>query len=253
MCPTGPQLKEDLAPRIGLHPATFDRYLADLARAGLIQRSGLGGGKAAFRLPYEQTALILLGLASPTPTGAGAAAKALGKLFQENPQVGDASLATGLAHVIRTYAQEISQGKRIDRDDDDWELILCLDPLSAWMSWPSKKVERRFFDYIDAKTIAEPTSVTPIIRRQTILTKPLLVAVARLYAASLSMPVPASDSAHASAPVFEAKNAGLLPGSPAPSVPPISPNARASDRPDSHNSPGSIRSRARNQRRTPSE
>jgi hypothetical protein len=41
-----------------------------------------------------------LSLASFTPGGAAAAAQALGRLFLENPEAGDASLLTGLAGTI---------------------------------------------------------------------------------------------------------------------------------------------------------
>lgn len=219
---TGPQLKAVLAPELHLHPVTFDRYLANLANAGLIRRSGLGGGKAAVHLSGVEYAYVFLGLAAPSPSGAAAAAKALGRLFPESPQAGDASLLTSLTGTIEILAMQIRRGDTENADGDDWELVLCLNPLMAWMTWRTQApdVTRRFFDYQDAKTIAPPTEAAPILRRQTVLTKPMLTIAARLFYADQN------------------ESAEALPGASAPTVDDPSP-AQAAEGPDSPNTPGS--------------
>ena len=182
---TPTQTKEILAPLLRMHEATFNRYQANVAEAKLIRQSGHGGGKAAIHYSAFEYALLVLSFASPTPSGAGAAAKALGGLFPELVEAGVGSLATGLAAAIETYALQIRRGTEDDVDNEDWELTLCLDPLSAWMSWPTRgaNAKRRFFyNYLDAKTVLPAVGDPPVVRRETILTKPLLMAVAKLYA-----------------------------------------------------------------------
>ncbi len=224
---TGPQLKAVLALKLHLHPVTVDRYLANLANAGLIRRSGLGGGKAAVHLSGVEYAYVFLSLASPSPSGAAAAAKALGRLFPENSQTGDASLLTSLTGTIEILAMQIRRGDKETAAGDDWELVLCLNPLMASMTWRTQApdVTRRFFDYQDARTIAPPTEAAPIIRRQTVLTKSVLMIAARLFYADQNENAEAPG--RASAPIAD---------DPSP--------AQAAEGPDSRNSPGST-SRAR--------
>ena len=179
---TGTHLKNVLAPLLQLHPATFDRHLGNLAAAGLLRRSGLGGGKAAVHLSSVEYANILLGLATPFPsTGGAEAAKALGRLSPEKLRAGDTTLLTSLASTIELMALQIRRGEQAT-GDDDWELTLCLNPLMAAMSWPQQApgVVRRYFDYVDGTTIAPATEPVPLIRRQTVLTTPLLMTAARL-------------------------------------------------------------------------
>ena len=200
---TGTYLKTVLAPLIGMHPATFDRHLKNLADAGLIRRSGLGGGKAAVHLGPVEYANILLGLATLTPSSGGAeAAKALGSLFPENPQEGDGSLLITLASSIEIIALNIRRNGQIIADDD-WELTLSLNPLTASMIWPNRApgIIRRWFDYIDAKTIAPVTEPVPIVRRQTVLTTPILMIAARLlFDTGTAEALPGASAADADEP-----------------------------------------------------
>jgi hypothetical protein len=188
---TGAQLRVLLAPLAGLHPATFDRYLNNLAEAGLARRSRPGRGRAVVDLSADETAHVLLALAAPHPNEAAKAAKALGGLFPEGPQEeANYSLRVVLADAIRTM--------RLQPSTSDWELILCLNPLRATMATPSlgPKAVRRYLDYENATTIAPATQPAPLFRRDTVLTHPLLLAVARLYAgANEDADLPARRSA----------------------------------------------------------
>ena len=55
-------LKNELASLVRMHPATLDRYLANLAKAGMLLRRP--GGAAAHLEPAEYTN-VLLALAAP--------------------------------------------------------------------------------------------------------------------------------------------------------------------------------------------
>jgi hypothetical protein len=180
---TGARLRVLLAPLAGLHPASFDRYLNDLDAAGLARRSGPGRGRAVVDLAPIETVHVMLALATPHPNEAAKAAKALGGLSPENPQEGDESLRTTLADTITNMATRLQQGSD-DLGDPDFELILCLNPLRATMAWPSRGpgAVRRYFDYETAATIAPAAQPAPLFRRDTVITAPLLIAVARLYA-----------------------------------------------------------------------
>jgi hypothetical protein len=180
---TGAHLRFVLAPHAGVHPATFDRFLNNLSAAGLARRSGAGRGRAVVDLMSIEIASVMLSLATPHSNEAAKAARSLGGLFPENPQEGDASLRTTLADTIETMAMLLQRGSS-DLGDPDFELILCLNPLRATMAWPSRgpAAVRRFFDYTNATTIAPATQPAPLFRRDTVITQPLLVAVARLYA-----------------------------------------------------------------------
>jgi hypothetical protein len=198
---TGAQLKALLTPLAGIHPASFDRYLTNLAEAGLVRRSGPGSGKAAIHLAAFEIASLLLALASPRPNEAAEAAKALGDLFPEGPREGHSSLRTSLAGTIETMAMRLQHGPA-DFGDADWEVTLCLNPLRATMAWPSRGPEatRRYFPYVDAKTIAPAMRPAPPFRRDSVLTQPLLIRVAKLY-------------------VDQNESAGSSPKEPAPAVP----------------------------------
>jgi hypothetical protein len=175
---TAAELKAEICPSIRMHPASVDRYLQDLAQNGIIARSGPGGGKANHHFNSWELAAICLSFASFTPGGAAAAAQALGGLFPEKLGPGDASLQTSLAGTIETYAHNIQRGVTANRDDDDWNLTLSLEPLFAISALPN--ASRRYFDY--PNNAEEPTAPAPTLRRQTILTKSLLMIVAANYA-----------------------------------------------------------------------
>jgi hypothetical protein len=177
---TAAELKIDLSPSIRMHPSSMDRYLQDLAKNGIIARSGPGGGKANHHFNSWELASICLSFAAFTPGGAAAAAQALGGLFPENPGPGDASLVTSLAGIIEVYARDIQRGTTADRgNDDDWQLTLSLEPLFAVAALPH--ASRRYLD--DPNNPKDRANEqAPTLRRQTILTKPLLMIVAGNYA-----------------------------------------------------------------------
>ena len=145
----------------------FNRYLTNVAEGGLVRRSGPGSGKAAVHLGAVEIANLLLALAAPHPNEAAKAAKALGDLFPEGPQEGDSSLRTNLAGTIEIMAMRLQHGSS-DFGDADWELISCLNPLRATMTWPSRGPEaiRRYLPYVDAKTIAPAMRPAPPFRRE---------------------------------------------------------------------------------------
>jgi hypothetical protein len=184
---TGTELKLKLAPLLCLSTMTLDRYLASLAKAGLIRRSGLGGGKAAHHLLPAEYAYLLLSLAASSPNGAADAARKLGGLFPEPSGAGISSLRTHLTATVESMALDIRLGiKRAENQrDQSWRLVLCVNPLSAEATWPAYGPDavRRYFDYADAQTIVPPPDdAVPLLRRQAVLTAPLLTAIARLCA-----------------------------------------------------------------------
>lgn len=173
---TGTQLATALAPAIGMTAATLERHLYELARAGLIRRSGKGGGKAAVHLEPLEYAEILLSLAAINSTGAAEAAQSIGQLFSGRI-AGAASLRTQLAATIAAFATQIKHGAV--QETPAWELTLCLNPLKAWMTWPEGQELKRFY-WPDG--IEPPPAASPPFRRETILTEPLLRLVANLSA-----------------------------------------------------------------------
>lgn len=166
---TAAELKAEVCPSIRMHPASVDRYLQDLAQNGIIARSGPGGGKANHHFNSQELAAICLSFASFTPGGAAAAAQALGGLFPEHPGPSDASLQTSLAGTIEAYARNIQRGVTADGNDDDWKMTLSLEPLFAIHDLPN--LSRRYIDY-------PQNSNDLTLKRQTVLTKPLLMIVA---------------------------------------------------------------------------
>jgi hypothetical protein len=182
---TGPKLKFVLSRLLGENPATIERYLANLADAGLVRRSGRGGGKGGVHLTSSELADVVLGLGALYPYEAADTARVLGGLFPENPQAGDMSLKTFIGFTIERVAIALRHGTPMDFGASDWELVLSRKPPRAWMNWPSRGpgAIRRYFDYIDAKTIASSTSA-PTRRHCIALTQPLLIAIAKLYANS---------------------------------------------------------------------
>jgi len=216
---TGPQAKVELSPTFRHHPATFDRYLRDLGNAGLIRRSGKGGGKAAVHLNDLEITRILLSMASPHPGGAAEAVKALGRLWPEGPpQAGMASFVTELAGTIASFARAMQRGEDISaRIDPGWTLTMCLDPLVAWVTLPLPEggERKQFFRETDAEssTPGQPAG----IEQHTVVTKTALIAVAKLCAHNgQQSAILVEPSAPASAGT-ETRNAGSLPGEPAPS------------------------------------
>jgi hypothetical protein len=185
MMGTAAELKTALGPATGMHSASLDRYLQTLADARIIRRSRSGGGKANYHLNSWELASICLSLASFTPGGAAAAAQALGRLSPEKPQAGDATLLTSLAGTIESYGRDIQRGVKAHGGDDDWQLTLSLEPLFAMSAWPTRGPQaiRRWLYY--STSAGEPeleTNEPPALRRQTILTKPLLIIIADNYA-----------------------------------------------------------------------
>lgn len=92
-----------------------------------------------------------------------------------------------MAATIESYARDIQRGVKADRDDDDWQLTLSLQPLFALSAWPTQgpQATRRWLNYPDSATEQAVETNEPLaIRRQTILTKPLLAIIAENFANS---------------------------------------------------------------------
>jgi hypothetical protein len=193
---TGSQLKELLAPLAGINPATFNRYLTNLAEHQLVRRSRPGTGRAVVHLTAVEIVHVLLALAALKPAGAADAARQLGNLSPHPPQEGSATLHTALAGSIEFMAGKLRQGApTADLGDSEWELTATLNPLRAVMAWPSRGATRKYLPYIDAHTVERPSAPLPLFRRDVVLTQPLLVKVATLYAED-----GAADSAEVSGP-----------------------------------------------------
>jgi hypothetical protein len=181
--PTGPEARKALSQALGMSAVNFDRFLAELARAGLARRSGRGGGKAAVALNDQEIAHVLMALSSPYPTGAVDAVRSLRKLWAE-PQVGAGSFATELAGTIGTFARAIRNGVNIDEAiEDGWAIIVCLNPLIAWIEWPAINGQQRRKYYREDWTKPIGSETGPIIQRQTVFTKAAIMAAVRLCAA----------------------------------------------------------------------
>ena len=178
---TGPQAKTELSPVFGLHPATFDRYLRDLGEAGLLRRSGKGGGKAAVHLNDLEYARIFLAMGAIHPGGAASAVKALAKLMPE-PVPGAGSLITELASTIGLLARVIrSGGDAAAALNTRWALTISLDPLLAWISLQlgdGSEIKH----YFREDWQVSKTEVLPAIQRLTVISSAALLAVASLCA-----------------------------------------------------------------------
>jgi hypothetical protein len=214
---TGPQVRESLAPICRMHPATVERYFAELMAAGILPKSGRGGGKSAVHFDSLHLAYSILSFGAPTPGGAVDAVRKLAGLFPESAQPGDASLRTILAGEIETRARYILQGQadKISEDPHKWELTLCLDPVMVWMTWMVEGAEKRR-KYLESPQLNLPSMKHPQdanrgIRRLTIITVDVLNAAAWLYADTLArqqnLPIP-------TAPAAETENAALAGAAP---------------------------------------
>jgi hypothetical protein len=179
---TGPRAKTELAPLFGLSSATFDRFLHDLFSAGLVRRSGKGGGRAAVPLDDVEWARIILALTSQHPTGSAVLVSELqnlSSLMSWPPAVGGGSLLTDLSGLIG----RLTRAMRDSRDfstivPDGWSLTISSDPLVAWMTWPAGGQYFRAVDENGDEIISDP----PLIQRLAVVSKAALVAVARLCA-----------------------------------------------------------------------
>ena len=174
---TGPQFVAALAHITGVHTATLDRYLRNLGEAGLIRRSGKGGGKAAVHLLMYEYVTMLLSLAAIHPSGAAHAATTLEDLRDEDPATNFVSLKVTLGMAVQLCAMEIMRGSAGRVVSNDWTLTLCLDPPQAWMSWPPHNpAPKRVFRAEQLALLNEPAA--PALMRHTVITKPLLMLVA---------------------------------------------------------------------------
>ncbi len=187
---TGPQFVEALAPVCGIHPATLDRYLRELRAAALIPASGRGGGVAATHLNHHHAAVIILALAAPSPAGAVAAYNAVKDLDREHLVSGAfAGLGFSMASLINGASGVILHGREPygAAQTNNWELTICLEPVTVWMSWTVDGVEKREY-FSDRQTAippprpAHPQDVWRGIRRQTIITLEVLNVAAALCA-----------------------------------------------------------------------
>ena len=187
---TGPQFVERMAPVCGIHPATLDRYMRELRAAGLIPAGGRGGGVASVHLDHNHAAVIILSLAASSPAGVVAAYNAVKDLDREHLVAGSpAGLGFSLALQINRHADVILHGHKPygAAQANNWELTICLEPVTVWMSWTVDGVEKReyFSDRLTAIPTprpAHPQDVWRGIRRQTIITLEVVNVAASLCA-----------------------------------------------------------------------
>lgn len=192
---TGPQFTVGLAPVLGFSEFTLDRYMRELRAAGITRKSGKGGGKVGVHLNSEEDAAIVLSSAASQPSDAVDAVIKLGNLWDENPRAGNSALS--LLHVLGLHIEE--RARQIlrgipggpSRNPQIWELILCLLPLSAAMTWYDREGA-----VIHIKQFGDPQKNLPQLkhpqesysgaRRLTIITEAVLEKAAELLANSLA-------------------------------------------------------------------
>jgi hypothetical protein len=179
---TGPRAKTELAPLFGLSSATFDRFLHALFLAGLIRRSGRGGGRAAVPLDDVEWARVLLALTALHPTGAAPQVGGLSPLMSWPPAVGGGgSLLTDLSGLIGILTRLIRDGRDVATIvPDEWSLTISADPLGAWVTCSGGIQHYRAVDEYMNEIISDQPP--PLIQRLAVVSKAALVAVARLCA-----------------------------------------------------------------------
>lgn len=215
---TGPQVLERLAPICRMHLATGERYFAELRAAGIIPKSGKGGGKSAVHFESLHIAYAILSFGAPQPGGAVDAAKRLGELWPVEDKT--PSLLYFLTNKITDRAKHVLHGdtKYLSDPAQGWELTLCLDPLEAWMSWTAKDGSEQRLRYAvkqpDQYPLLRgflPPEINRGLRRLTIITLDVLNAAAELWADTIArqqnLPIP-------TAPAAETENAALAGAAP---------------------------------------
>jgi hypothetical protein len=130
---TIPDFIDALAPVLGMHPASMERYLRVLTNAGKIRKSRQGGGKGAVDLNAAEVATALLGLGALAPSRSAAAVDALAPLRRQHYPA--ATLLDSLTSTIRNRAVQLAIDPTRPAEAPGWELRLRVDPATAWMTW----------------------------------------------------------------------------------------------------------------------
>jgi hypothetical protein len=185
---TTPMLIDALAPELRLHPSAADRVVRELRAAGLVPKSGFGGGRVGVH--YDKDALIaaVVGFAAPAPAEAVRAVQAVKRLRRvRNLKTSDTeeTLWADLGDWIDLAAMRFHRQESPDGPDGPlagWELIISLDPVVAWIKGRSNGRDG-LLQYADpASDLTEiRRQLGRGIRRTATVTASVLAEIGRLY------------------------------------------------------------------------
>jgi len=181
----GPRFVAVLADESGFSTAALDKLAWPMRKAGLLSRSGRGHASDRIHHDHWHAAHWVLALAAQGPTTVVDTVLQLGALEWTHPEPGDfGDLLHVVAAEIGARASHIFNGRPPTgpHDAPDWQLTLCLDPLSAWMEW-SENGEPRRRDFVPPNVKQKRTRS---VRRLTVIDRDVLNAVAELCADSLA-------------------------------------------------------------------
>ena len=215
---TATRTNELLPPILGMLFSTVERLLRALREAGLLPFGKPGGGKGSAHYDAYHLAYILLGLAGLAPSDAPEAVLALRSL----PFFGPPSMPEGVKPPLPTLEDQLAdwiKGAGAARRHDatwfledkavlqSWTMQLCLNPLHALITIQPKEGE----DEIQILYAADPEASVPGVRRLTVISGDVLLAVGELLADTekqLATSTPSFlDQARANASL-ESKSAG---------------------------------------------
>lgn len=205
---TATRTNELLPPILGLLFSTVERLLRALREAGLLPVGKPGGGKGSAHYDAYNFAYILLGLAGLMTSDAPEAVLALRSLplrgQQPKPVKAKSALPTledQLAAWIKNAGAARRHGAAWDPEAEavlrSWTMELCLNPLHAIITAQTGEGETVIV------YAAEPTDSVPGVRRLTVISGDVLLAVGELLADTEKQ----LDQARANASP-ESKNAG---------------------------------------------
>lgn len=204
---TIPDFIDALAPVLGMHPASMERYMRALTNAGKIRKSRQGGGKGAVDLNAAEVATALLGLGALAPSGSAAAVDALAPLRRQHYP---ATLLDSLTSTIRDRAVQLAIDPTRPAEAPGWELRLRVDRATAWMTWKALDgtAENRE-DFVAPQPVIPAMSPTARGRGvEVIINADVLDAAARLVSPPQVDLLPSIDETKNAAPARAALQAG---------------------------------------------
>ena len=122
--------------------SALEKACADLKNKGLVRKAPKGGGKNAIPVSRDECVYLVLALLAPGPTEAASTAQRFASLHcQGTDPVGEdlpeESLLEAFGNAVDVVAEPLSRGEIIDPEFMEqikrWELILCYDPLVAYI------------------------------------------------------------------------------------------------------------------------
>lgn len=186
---TGTQFNEGFAAALGQTPVSRERIAVEIRRAGLAPTAKPGGGRWAVHYEADHCVHNLLSVASLRPSDAPGDIRLLdalaygGSIPKNSPAPGGQHLGLALVAQLNRLAIPLSKGEPLNSATmawvKSWELTLCLDPAFAQIKMNNGKGPVAHFFHAD--DIGRPAPM----RRLTILSGDVLLAVARLLADTL--------------------------------------------------------------------